>query len=156
MATLIMMVGPSGSGKTTWIREFTKNNPGYVVVSPDEIRKELTGDVSNQTKNQDVWAEAKNKVRSLLSHGMNVILDSVMVTERDRNNFVDYLKNVKYVLKYKVMPVNPDDTEMLSSRVADDIKAGKERSNVPSYAIERQLSNFYKDLHKIDKKKLMK
>jgi predicted kinase len=155
MAALIMMVGPSGSGKSTWIKEFLQSHPKYVVVSPDQIRKDLTGNISDQTRNKEVWDEAKEKTRALLSHGTNVIIDSVMVSEKDRHNFINYLKNVNYDLKYKIMSVKPEDLDELVARVEADVKLGRERSNVPRHAIERQLGNFYKDFHHIDKTKII-
>lgn len=43
---LIITVGPSGSGKSTW----AKTQEDFKIICPDKIRKQLTGDISDQSK----------------------------------------------------------------------------------------------------------
>ena len=49
MAKLVLPIGISGSGKS-YI--YNRDYKDYVQVSPDLIREELTGDISNQTRNK--------------------------------------------------------------------------------------------------------
>ena len=154
MATLIMMVGPAGSGKSTWIQEYLQTHPKFVVVSTDDLRRSLTGNVSDNSRNAEIWSEAKEKVKQILVAGRNAILDSTMVNERDRASFLSYLGGINFDLKYKI--IEPAQKEELVKRIEADLKAGKDRSNVPHHVIERQLMNFYKDVNRIDKDKIIK
>jgi hypothetical protein len=54
--SLILPIGISGSGKSTWINSLPKNQ--FKLVSPDLIRKELTGNISNQENNSKVFSIA--------------------------------------------------------------------------------------------------
>jgi predicted kinase len=76
-------VGISGSGKTTWLLE---NSTGKRVISPDEIRRELTGDVSDQTKNKEVFKIAFERVINALNNGVSVIFDATNVVSVHRFN----------------------------------------------------------------------
>ena len=46
---LIIPIGISGSGKS---RLYNLNYQDYVKICPDDIRKELTGSISDQSKNK--------------------------------------------------------------------------------------------------------
>lgn len=72
-AHLIVMCGPSGSGKSTWI---AKNAADYAVVSLDEIRAELTGNVADQSKNGQVRQLSKERLRESLRANRNVVWDA--------------------------------------------------------------------------------
>ena len=72
MQKLLITVGISGSGKTT----FRNTLENYKCVSPDDIRKEITGDISNQEKNSEVWIRAYERLRTYLECGFDVIFDS--------------------------------------------------------------------------------
>ena len=52
-AQLILPIGISGSGKSTWINSLDKDK--YTIISPDMIRKELTGDVSDNSRNLEIF-----------------------------------------------------------------------------------------------------
>lgn len=78
----IIPVGISGSGKSTWINANRKSNT--VVISPDEIRRELTGNISDQSKNNDVFVLAFKKAIDALNNGNDVIFDATNVTSFHR------------------------------------------------------------------------
>ena len=74
--TIYVMVGISGSGKSTYIR---KNFDPSVVVCPDEIRREINGDVSSQKNGSLVWKTAKERLLAILEKGNVAILDATNV-----------------------------------------------------------------------------
>jgi predicted kinase len=39
MQTLLILQGPPASGKSTWAKEFVKNNPWYIRVCRDDLRR---------------------------------------------------------------------------------------------------------------------
>lgn len=133
---LIFTIGIPGSGKSTWIR----SQPGYMVVSPDGIREEL-GDISDQTKNPQVYATAKARVAEALKKGRNVILDSTNVEARRRQEFVRGLPNHK--LKAKLFHVDPEEAKR---RIREDLEKKVPRSNVPDYVVDRMYRYFQSTL----------
>ena len=72
-----ILVGIPGSGKSTYLRTLKNNN--LRVVCPDEIRKTLTGNISDQSRNGEIWKLAEEEINSLLSEGFYVVLDATNV-----------------------------------------------------------------------------
>jgi len=130
----ILIIGIPGSGKSTWISKFNSDNK-YTVVSPDQIRKQLTGNVSDQTQNAKVWMIAKERVKSYLGRGKSVIFDSTMTNPQRRREFIKDLPPAH--LKAKVFYIDP---EVSKERIKKDILAGKDRADVPDDVIDRMQS----------------
>ena len=144
----IMLIGIPGSGKSTWISQKNKNNK-YIIVSPDEIRRDLVGDVSDQSQNSKVWQLTKDYVINALASGKNVILDSIMTSSKNRTDFIKDLP--KSNLRAKVFYIDP---EISKERISKDIELGKDRSNVPSEVIDNKHNELMKDI-KISNKGLL-
>lgn len=68
-AVLLVLVGIPGSGKSTWARQFVQTQPGYRVVSTDQIRADLFGDDAIQGD----WAQIWPQVQSQWQQGMKAI-----------------------------------------------------------------------------------
>lgn len=102
---LTLMVGPSGAGKTTFVNKYVSlaglippglhSNPFYVsnlargeypiwIVSPGDIRKELTGDRANQQCNKQVFKLAHMRVAEGLASGNHIIFDATNLLESAR------------------------------------------------------------------------
>lgn len=130
----IMTVGISGSGKsTTLLKQYKDCN----IVSTDEIRIELTGNVSDQSKNRDVFRIANERVVSSLISNIDVVFDATNVDYTCWVNFVKYLPPcMKTVLIFYT------DPEVAYNRIVNDISSGKNRSNVPKEAIYMQYKLF--------------
>jgi len=144
----IIPVGISGSGKSRWIKSL--EGQGYVVISPDEIRRELTGNISDQSRNKEVFPLAFQRTIEALDAGSNVIFDATNVSSFHRKQMLDTLKqSVKreFDALAKVFEVDP---EISKERIRKDIEAGVDRSNVPPEAIDRQHKNMLADLSKIE------
>lgn len=75
---LTLMVGPSGAGKTT----YAKGLPGYI--SSDELRREYTGGVEDQSRNGDVFTALHRIAKARLSSGLPVCIDATNLRRRDR------------------------------------------------------------------------
>ena len=80
MATVYMMIGIPGSGKSTYVgekleRAFTR------IISPDEIRKELYGDISIQGDGEKVFKIVDERLRYCAIHEINVIYDATNTTK---------------------------------------------------------------------------
>ena len=129
---LVFTIGIPGSGKSTWIR----SQPGYVVVSPDGIRGEL-GDITDQSKNAQIWTIAKSRVADALKQGRNVILDATNVDSSRRLEFIRGLP--EHTLKAKIFQVDP---EVAKQRIKADLENKIQRSNVPDYAVDLMYRDF--------------
>lgn len=83
MRKLVMLSGAPGSGKST----YAANLPGNVViVSTDEIRKEMTGEYANWSREKEMWAEFNRRATRALtsSSDVTVVLDATFLNNRGR------------------------------------------------------------------------
>jgi predicted kinase len=144
----IIPVGISGSGKSRWIKSL--EGQGYVVISPDDIRRELTGNISDQTRNKEVFPLAFQRSVDALNAGKNVIFDATNVASFHRKQMLDHMKqNVDrdFDAYAKIFDIDP---EISKERIRKDIEAGVDRSNVPDFAIDRQYGSFKADVDKLE------
>lgn len=52
---LYVMCGLSGSGKSTIAKQIANDNPDTVIISTDIIREQLTGEIGDQSQNDEVF-----------------------------------------------------------------------------------------------------
>jgi len=131
---LTLLVGIPGSGKSTCINTHKSQ---CIIVSPDNIRKELFNDITDQTHNIEVWAEAKVRTTKYLNEGISVVLDATNVNTTNRRNFLQGLPPCK--LQAILFKTDPDQCW---KRIKKDIDSGKDRSNVPEEIIYRMYGEF--------------
>lgn len=72
---VVMAVGIPGSGKTTTLKDVAAQLD-IVYISPDEIRKKLTGSMADQSANNTVWDEAYRQAKLALAQNRSVIMDA--------------------------------------------------------------------------------
>ena len=90
---LIFLVGPPACGKTTYAnRKFRDGKT--VILSSDEIRKELFGDETIQTKNAVVFETLYQRMRTALSSGKDVVIDATNINKQTRKLVFDALGNI--------------------------------------------------------------
>jgi predicted kinase len=92
VAKVIMGIGIPGSGKTTVLKPFAQDN-GYAYICPDEIRAEMTGDAGDQSKNSEVWDEARQRLADALQKGETIVFDAVFVNGSARKDFICFARN---------------------------------------------------------------
>jgi predicted kinase len=97
-------------------------------VSPDDIRKEITGNISDQSKNNEVWIKAYERLRTYLECGFNVIFDSTACN----------------VFTVKTLQSIGDsfNCEIVFKLFETDEQTAFDRSNVPRMIIRQQLHNY--------------
>jgi predicted kinase len=83
---LYMTVGPPGSGKSSWIE---KNYSMLPVISSDQLRVEITGDITNQSENENVFKIAHSRIREILHGGKKVVYDATNLKADDRKTVID-------------------------------------------------------------------
>lgn len=94
MVKVILMVGLSGSGKTLKTGFLSEKN-NAIIISSDEIRKELFNDEADQTHNAEVFAELHKRMRDNILNGQNVIIDATNLTMKSRRQTIEHIKNTK-------------------------------------------------------------
>lgn len=135
LPSLIMMVGIPGSGKSSWI---AKNKPeNAIIVSPDDIRRELSGNVSDQTQNAKVWYLVKERTIAALKAGKDVILDATNVASKSRKRFLEGLP--PHRLQAKRFEGDPEETYQ---RIRKQIENGEDRADVPHSAVLSMYEQF--------------
>lgn len=55
MKTFILLSAVPGAGKSTWAEQYRLTHKHVLVVSSDEIRKEITGEYQNLEHEKEVW-----------------------------------------------------------------------------------------------------
>lgn len=134
---LVLTVGIPGSGKSTWAKAFCEKT-GYVRVCPDDIRKRITGNISDISKDGVVWSEAFDTIENLLETGKNVVFDSTMVNSKTRKRMISLFENYA-VIVYKLFPCT---SELAKDRIKTDINSNVERSNVPENVVDSMYQNW--------------
>lgn len=147
---LYFFIGISGSGKSFYldnkfledfplVKKYLEENKltiGDIIISPDNLRRELTGDVNNHEHEAQIWMGIMpSKIKKTLdSHG-HAILDATNVSKRN-----SFLKKFR---KYDIVAIIfKPNLELSIERVCNDIENKKDRSNVPKKAIENQYNKF--------------
>lgn len=108
MTEMIMLVGLPGSGKSSWADNFVKENPNYKIHSFDKLRKELLGDVNDQSNNTKVFENLHKRIIEDLKSGVSLIYDATNLNKRRRIGFLRSLP--KYVTTRCVLFLTPVET----------------------------------------------
>lgn len=136
MAKLVIPIGISGSGKS-YI--YNRDYKDYILVSPDLIREELTGDISDQSKNKEVFRIAFARVDEYLKREQNVFFDATNVNKSQRKKFTDKYVDTDVEVTYVVLPA---DIDLSWTRIRKDIREKKNRSDVPYFALVKQKEQY--------------
>ena len=102
---LTIMVGLPRSGKSTWIK---KNKKDDIVVSPDEIRKEIFGHQFHAPANPFIFAISGAMTSLLLKQGKDVIVDATHITHQLRFSWYPVIK--QYGCKTRLVFVHIEET----------------------------------------------
>lgn len=94
MSKLYVMCGIAGSGKSTMAEKIKNSNPHTIIISSDELRRELLGSEENQNNNELIFQKMRNRTKKYLDMGLNVVYDSTNLSSKRRkalvNNFKKY------------------------------------------------------------------
>ena len=133
---IIVPIGISGSGKS---RLYKMRYSDYALVSPDLIRKELTGSISDQSKNNEVFKKVDSMVDELAREGKSFFYDATNVNTEFRKKFVEQFRGTDVKITYVILPADMNTSYM---RIKQDLKNKVDRSKVPYEVLIRQ-KGFY-------------
>ena len=134
MNKLYMMIGLPASGKSTIAEEISKSE-GAIIVSSDEIRKELLGDINDQTKNELIFETVEDRIKFYLANKQDVIFDATNINYKKRKAFLQRMKNSKCFKAIAILVATPYE-ECL-------IRNAKRERKVPEEVIKRMYYSFY-------------
>jgi hypothetical protein len=81
-ADVILPIGTSGSGKSTFIKSLPQEN--LVVIEPDAMRVEFTGDINDKSKDKEIYTEAAKRAIEAVKNGKQVVFDTTNLTKDKR------------------------------------------------------------------------
>lgn len=130
---LYLMVGISGAGKTTWIKNTTKNfeRNEYRIISPDNERKKLTGDISNQECSGAAFFNCFQQLRSYTNDKtiLRIYWDATNLSTKSLNDIMKLVKNAELNwIVHLVCFEDSRDWQLCYNRVETDLANGVERS----------------------------
>ena len=137
MNNLIIMVGLVGSGKSTLAQTYKSNmalrmDGDTEIISSDEIRKEVFGDVNTQEHNAEVFSIARKRLKENIVK-KNVIIDATNITIKNRRGFLNTVDKIpcKKIALIMTTPFN----------LCKKWNANRERV-VPEEVLESQIRRF--------------
>ena len=139
---VILPLGTSGSGKSTWIKSLPADK--YVVISPDEMRVEFTGDMNDKSKDNEIYEEVKKRAIDAVNNGQQVIIDSTNLQKERRRDFINAVKDAipDISVEYKLMPLNAN---LAKQRIKEQLERGENRAAVSDMTIDRH-AKLYKEM----------
>ena len=143
---VILPIGTSGSGKSTFIKSLPQEN--LVVIEPDSMRVEFTGDINDKSKDKEIYIEAANRAIKVIKQGKQVVFDTTNLTKDKRLPFIDAIKKAIPTanIQYKLMELNP---ELAKQRIKAQLERGENRANVPDATIDRHAESYKQMLEDI-------
>lgn len=84
-----LLVGPPGVGKTTYAKEYSREDT--VILSSDDIRKELFDDEGCQSDNNLVFKTMQDRTLEALNAGKSVIYDATNMTRKSRRSILSLI-----------------------------------------------------------------
>ena len=143
---VVLPIGTSGSGKSTFIKSLPQEN--LVVIEPDAMRVEFTGDINDKSKDKEIYIEAANRAIQAVKQGKQVVFDTTNLTKDKRLSFIEAVKKAIPTanIQYKLMELNP---ELAKQRIKAQIARGENRANVPDSTIDRHAESYKQMLQDI-------
>lgn len=128
-----MLIGPSGAGKSTYATSLLKQ-PDMALLSPDELRLELTGNMSDQSKNGFIF-NTLLPIRMNGLHGkrVNIVYDATNPDKKSRRAIVEHAHFLGYQVEAHVFRT---PIEVCKVR-----NAARERK-VPDFVIDKQFARW--------------
>jgi predicted kinase len=125
MPTLYIMIGMPGAGKSTLAAKLDAE-----VYSSDTIRKELTGDVSGETKGAIEFRLMNLRTQQALRAGLNAVSDATALSKKSRHACMSNVEGIPHKTVGLFFNCLREDTDKRNWNPDRD-------KNVPDDALER-------------------
>lgn len=143
---VILPIGTSGSGKSTFIKSLPQEN--LVVIEPDAMRVEFTGNMNDKSKDKEIYEEAAKRAIQAIKQGKQVVFDTTNLTKEKRRPFIEAIKKAipSANIQYKLMELNP---ELAKQRIKAQLERGENRAVVSDETIDRHAASYKQMLEDI-------
>lgn len=143
---VILPIGTSGSGKSTFIKSLPQEN--LVVISPDDMRVEFTGDINDKSKDKEIYIEAAKRAVEAIKNDKQVVFDTTNLTKEKRRPFIEAIREAIPTanIQYKLMPLDP---ELAKQRIKEQLARGENRAAVSDETIDRHAASYAQMLEDI-------
>ena len=131
MQQVLILTGISGSGKSTFAKQFVQENPNWLRVNRDELRKSiLATDLNAYWKNEN--PEYRQRIETLVSElqrtaiyealrrGWNVLVDNTHIRQKYLNELLKMLENFAVEIRFKLLEV-PLETAIARDAARPDV-----------------------------------
>ena len=113
----IVVLGYSGNGKTSWIRQFRRDNPGYEVISFDEIVGRLTAEYGVNFDSGLLIRKIGEEIDRLSEDNCNIIFDGRFLNIFTRAALTQTLHSYDYFVSMVDLTDYVD--QILPKRISD-------------------------------------
>ena len=137
MNKAIITCGAPASGKSSWVKNVVSTNKDIVLICPDTIRGELSGDESNQAVSGRAFQLAKERMDDALKNGHSVIIDATNMYKKTRKDFLDIAKKYNAKTIAVVFEVTRETAIERNSK-----RAAEGGRNVPTHVIDSMISKY--------------
>lgn len=152
MPKILILIGLSGSGKSTFAKKYCAENPYWLRVNRDDIRKSLLKmtladywkaetNFKKQTESQ-VNHIQKTSLESALNSHWNVILDNTHLDLTHINEMLDFLKKFKVEIRFLFLDISLEECIARDAKRIDKIGEQGIRSQYEKLQILKQNFDF--------------
>jgi len=142
-----MLIGIPGSGKSRYLKSIPRNN--ISIVCPDDIRLEKTKNISDQSKNKEVWETARERIKKSISKGYYTILDATNVDTGRRREMLSMIRS-EFPGIDTYARIFDADPEVSKQRIKKDLENEVVRSKVPDEVIDKMYKQYLDTLNNIN------
>lgn len=139
-----------GSGKSTYGKKLTAET-GATLISSDDIRFELTGDMTDQSKNSFIFTKViPERIKAAKAAGQDVIYDATNYNRKSRRDILILASTLGFNVIAHVMQTPFDECRRRNAARFERV--------VPEFVLDRMTSGWEspdKNIEKIDEIKLI-
>lgn len=133
MTKVVMLCGLPASGKSYYAKQLS-DKYNAVIISSDELRKELFNNINEQNKNNEVFIELRKRVKENILKNINIIVDSTNLNYKKRKALLDELK------KFNIQK----ECYLIATPYDKCLEQNKQRERkVPEWVLERMYKSIF-------------
>lgn len=133
---VIILSAISLSGKTTYTNRLIKEKD-YYVIHPDNLRKKVTGDEGDISKDSYIWSQLvpAEFVIALINENKDIIFDATQLNKKTRAQTIKTIRDIDKNIKIECHYIEPN------------LELSKERNKVrerklPEYVLDSQFAKW--------------